>query len=220
MAQKPLKKLKRGVFITFEGPEGCGKSTHARLLSEFLKKRSYGCVLTREPGGTRCGEKIRRILLHSDGFEISDLAELFLFEAARSQIVGELILPSLAKGKIVICDRFSDATVCYQGYAGGIDLRAIETLNAIAAGGLKPEITILLDVDTVTGLERAKAKGIDRMEKKELAYHKRVRAGYLKLAKRYPERIRVVRVAGDIDHTQALVRREVELVIQRYKRTG
>ena len=217
MAQK---NIKRGAFITFEGPEGCGKSTHSRLLFDFLKKRSYDCVLTREPGGTKCGEEIRKILLHSDGVSISDLTELFLFESARSQIVGELILPNLAKGRIVICDRFSDATVCYQGYAGGIDLKSIETLNMIATGGLKPDLTILLDVDTVTGLERAKAKGVDRMEKKELAYHKRVRAGYLKLAKRFPERIRIVKVTGDIDRTQALVRREVEIVIQRYKRAG
>ena len=217
MAQK---NIKRGIFITFEGPEGCGKSTHSRLLFDFLKERSCDCILTREPGGTKCGEEIRRILLHSDGVKISDLAELFLFEAARSQIVGEMILPSLAKDKIVICDRFSDATVCYQGYAGGIDLRSIETLNEIATAGLKPDVTILLDVDTITGLERAKAKGADRMEKKELAYHKRVRAGYLKLAKRYPERIKVVKVTGDIEHTQALVRREVDFVIQRYKRTG
>ncbi|MDD5136411.1 MAG: dTMP kinase, partial [Candidatus Omnitrophica bacterium] len=161
MAQKNLKK---GIFITFEGPEGCGKSTHARLLYDFLRKRSYSCLLTREPGGTKAGEAIRQILLHSDGVKMSDLTELFLFEAARSQIVGELIRPNLAKGSIVICDRFSDATICYQGYAGGVDIKAIEKLNAVATGGLKPELTILLDVDTVTGLARAKAKGIDRME--------------------------------------------------------
>ena len=215
------KNLKKGIFITFEGPEGCGKSTHAELLCNFLKERSHDCVLTREPGGTRCGEEIRQLLLHSSGFSISDLTELFLFEAARSQIVEELIKPSLAKGKIVICDRFSDATVTYQGYGGGIDLKAIETLNEIATKGLKPDITILLDIDTATGLTRAQSKGVDRMEKKELAYHKRVAAGYLKLAKRFPKRIKVIKVDSSIEYTQTLVRREVEkIVVQRDKRTG
>ena len=212
--------MKKGLFITFEGPEGCGKSTHSRLLCDFLKKRSHDCILTREPGGTKCGEEIRRVLLHSDGVDISDLTELFLFEAARAQIVTEIIRPAFAAGKIVICDRFSDATVCYQGYAGGVDLKAIEALNMIATGGLRPDLTILLDVDTVVGLKRAKAKGIDRMERKRSAYHKRVRAGYLKLAELYPKRIRVIKVDGSIEDTQMLVRREAERVIQRYKRAG
>ena len=217
MAQKDLK---RGMFITFEGVEGCGKSTHSRLLCDSLKRRSYNCLITREPGGTKVGEEIRKILLHSDGVDISDLTELFLFEAARAEIVEELIKPSLAAGKIVICDRFSDATMCYQGYAGGVDLRAIKVLNKVATGGLKPDLTILLDVDTTTGLGRAKAKGIDRMEKKQLAYHKRVRAGYMKLAKIYPGRIKVIKVDGSIEDTQVMVRREAERVIQRYKRAG
>ena len=214
------KDLRRGIFITFEGPEGCGKSTHAKLLCDFLKGRSYDCILTREPGGTKVGEEIRKILLHSDGIAISDLAELFLFEAARAEIVGELIRPGLASGKIVICDRFSDATVCYQGYAGGVDLKAIETLNKVATDGLKPDLTILLDVDTSTGLRRAKAKGIDRMERKRFAYHERVRAGYLKLARIYPNRIKVIKIDGSIEDTQAIVKREAERVIQRYKRAG
>jgi dTMP kinase len=212
--------LRRGIFVTFEGPEGCGKSTHSRLLCDFLGHNSYGCVLTREPGGTKAGEEIRHILLHSDGIKLSDLTELFLFEAARSQIVEELIRPSLALGSIVICDRFYDATVSYQGYGGGIDIKTIEALNDAATGGLKPDLTILLDVDTVEGLARAKGKGCDRMEKKELAYHKRVRAGYLKIAKKYPKRIKVIKVIGSIDDTQAIVRNEVRRVIERFKGTG
>ena len=215
------KSLKRGVFITFEGPEGCGKSTHASLLCDFLKGQSYDCVLTREPGGTKAGEEIRRILLHSSGINISDLTELFLFEAARAQIVEEVIKPNLAKGRIVICDRFGDATVSYQGYGGGIDIKIIEKLNEISTGGLKPDITLLLDIDPITGLTRAQSKGIDRMEKKELAYHKRVMAGYLKLAKRYPGRIKVIKVDGSIEYTQTVVRREVEkIVVPRRKRAG
>lgn len=207
------KNLRRGIFITFEGPEGCGKTTHARLLYDYLKKKSMTCVLTREPGGTRTGELVRKVLLHSKNARISDLAELFLFEACRAQIVGEVLKPALAKNRIVICDRYSDATLAYQGYAGGIGLATIKALNEISTGGLKPDLTILLDVDTATGLGRAKKKGVDRMERKARAYHRRVRAGYLALAKSDPSRIRVVRVTGAISRTQELVRREVERVI-------
>lgn len=207
------KNLKKGVFITFEGPEGCGKSTHSRLFCGYLESLGYNYVYTREPGGTKCGEQIRRLLLHSDGVNISDLTELFLFEAARSQIVKEIINPALAGKKIVICDRFSDATFSYQGYGGGLSLKTITALDKVATSGLKPDLTILLDIDTVTGLKRAKAKGFDRMEKKDIAYHKRVRAGYLKLALREPKRIKVIKVTGTIEETQKLVRQEVGRVI-------
>jgi dTMP kinase len=214
------KSLKKGLFITFEGTEGCGKSTQSKLLYEHLKKRGYDCIHTREPGGTKLGERIREVLLHSDGTHISDLAEMLLFEAARSQIVDEVIRPALAAKKIIICDRFADATRSYQGYGGKVPLETIERVNMTVTGGLEPDLTILLDIDTVTGLRRAKAKGIDRMEAKEVSYHKRVRSGYLKLAKRYPGRIKVIRVADLISVTQAIVRQEVEIVIQKYKRTG
>ncbi|MFH0763717.1 MAG: dTMP kinase [Candidatus Omnitrophota bacterium] len=207
--------LKRGIFITFEGPEGCGKSTHSKLACEYLKNKGYDCVCTREPGGTKLGEGIRQVLLHSDGIEISDLAELFLFEAARSQIVAELIKPSLAGKKIVICDRFSDATTSYQGYGGKIPLKTIKILDRAATGGLEPDATILLDINTGTGLARAKAKGADRMEAKDTAYHKRVRSGYLKLAKNEPSRIRVIKVTGSIEETQVLVRHELDAVIRK-----
>lgn len=214
------KDLMRGLFITFEGPEGCGKSTHSKLACEYLKNKGYDCVYAREPGGTGMGEEIRQVLLHSDGIEISDLAELFLFEAARSQIVAELIKPSLAKKKIVICDRFSDATFSYQGYGGGVPLESIKALDRVATAGVKPDATILLDIDTGTGLARAKSKGADRMEAKDIAYHKRVRSGYLKLAEADPSRIKVIKVTGSIDDTQSLVRREVDRVIQRHSRPG
>ncbi len=215
------KNLKRGMFITFEGPEGCGKTTHAQLLCEYIKSLGHDCVLTREPGGTKAGEEIRRLLLHSSGINMIDLTELFLFEAARSQIVAELIQPNLAAGKWVVCDRFTDATICYQGYGGGIETESIEALNRIATGGLEPDMTILLDVDTAAGLTRAMSKGFDRIEKKELSYHKRVRDGYLKLAKKQPGRIKVISVDGSIEYTQTLVRREVDkIVIPKRKRAG
>lgn len=214
------KSLKKGLFVTFEGPEGCGKSTQSKLLYDYLKKRAYNCIYTREPGGTELGERIRGILLHSKDINISNLAELFLFEANRSQIVGDIIRPGLAKGRIVICDRFSDATFSYQGYGGGVPLKDIKALDDIATGRLKPDLTILLDIDTATGLKRATSKGVDRMETKDAAYHRRVRAGYLKLAKANPDRIKVIKVRDGIKRTQGLVMREVELVIQRYKRAG
>jgi dTMP kinase len=213
------KSLRKGIFITFEGIEGCGKTTQSRLLFEYLKKCSYASFYTREPGGTRAGELIRKVLLHS-GVKISDITETFLFEAARAQIVSELIAPNLARKRIVVCDRFADATRSYQGYGGGVKLAVIEALNKAATGGLEADLTIVIDTDPAVGLKRARKKGKDRMEAKELSYHRRVRAGYLKLAKKYKKRIRVIKMQDTIAATQALVRREAEIVIQKYKRTG
>jgi len=217
MAQRTLK---RGIFITFEGVEGCGKSTHSKLLFEYLKRSGCRVVHTREPGGTRLGEAVRRVLLDSPEIRISDLAELFLFEACRAQIVKEIIKPALKKGAIVISDRFSDATFSYQGYGGRVDLRAIEALDRVATTGLVPDLTVLLDIDTIEGLKRARVKGIDRMEKKDISYHKRVRAGYLKLSKRHTGRIRRVEVYGPISEVQAKIRREVEIVLRKFERPG
>lgn len=218
MARKGLRK---GIFITFEGIEGCGKSTQSKLLCGRLRRRGLTCVHTREPGGTRLGEKVREVLLGSKGVAISDLTELFLFEAARGQIVDEVIRPGLKRRAIVVCDRFSDATLCYQGYGGKVPLGTIRALDRVATGGLVPDLTLLLDIDVRTGLKRATKKGADRMESKGIAYHSRVRNGYLKLAKADPARVKVIRVSGnDIEEVQSLIRREVELVIQRHKRTG
>lgn len=216
MAQKNLK----GIFITFEGVEGCGKSTHSRLLFEYLKGLGYRVVHTREPGGTKLGEAVRRVLLDSPQISISDMAELFLFEACRAQVVKEIILPALNKGFIVVSDRFSDATLSYQGYGGRVDLKNIKILDKIAAAGVAPDLTLLLDVDTLEGLRRARKKGIDRMEKKDVSYHKRVRAGYLKLSKQYPGRIRILKASGRIPEVQAKIRREVGIVLRKFKRPG
>lgn len=206
--------LKKGLFITFEGIEGCGKSTHSRLLLRYLKKKGYPCMLTREPGGTRLGEEIRKVLLESNGFHISDLTELFLFEACRSQIVKDVIKPALKKKYIIICDRFSDATFSYQGYGGKVSLDIIKALDRIATCSLKPGLTILLDIETREGLKRAKKKGTDRIEAKKIAYHNRVRAGYLKLANKYPGRIKVVKVEGEIPEVQSRIRAEVDNVLR------
>jgi len=211
------KTLRRGFFITFEGPEGCGKSTHARLLCAYMRKRSYPCIYTREPGGTQLGEKVREILLGLKTIRVGDLAEVFLFEACRAQIVEEVIGPALAEKTVVICDRFSDATVCYQGYGGGVDRRLITSLNRIATRGIVPHLTILLDIDTAEGLKRSSRKGVDRMEEKEVAYHRKVRAGYLALAKACPERIKVIKVDGAIDAVQAKIRKEADRVLHKHR---
>ncbi|MDP3790851.1 MAG: dTMP kinase [Candidatus Omnitrophota bacterium] len=210
------KSLKKGLFITFEGIEGCGKSTHSRLLLDYLKKNGYSCVITREPGGTKLGEEVRKILLNSDGLHISDLTELFLFEACRRQIVEDIITPAIKRKNIIICDRFSDATFSYQGYGGKVDMNIIEKIDDVATNSLAPDLTILLDIDTVEGLRRAKKKGTDRIESKDVAYHKRVRKGYLELARKYPKRIKVIKVDGEIPKVQSLVRREVDNVLRRY----
>ncbi len=214
----PRRWVSKGVFITFEGIEGCGKSTHSKLLFEYLKKSGYRVVHTREPGGTKLGEAVRRVLLDSPEIQISDLAELFLFEACRAQIVKEIIKPALDRDSIVISDRFSDATFSYQGYGGRVDLKAIKTLDRVATAGIVPDLTMLLDIDTSEGLRRARKKGIDRIEKKDISYHNRVRAGYLKLSRRHPGRIRRMEVSGQISEVQAKIRREAEIVLRKLER--
>jgi dTMP kinase len=211
--------VKNGIFITFEGPEGCGKSTHAKRLYEHLKKKGYRCVYTREPGGTKLGEAIRRVLLDSRNLGITEVSELLLFEAARAQVVRERILPALTQGAIVICDRFSDATFAYQGYGGNLDLGMIRDLDAISTEGLVPDVTILLDFDPALGLKRTtKTRRPDRMERKPISYHRRVRRGYLEIARSNPHRVRVIRSDGAIAHTHERVRQEVSGVLKRYKR--
>lgn len=204
--------MPRGKFITIEGPEGSGKSTHSRLLCLYLKRNGYKVLHTREPGGTEVGEAIRSILLDKKNKAISDACELFLFLAARAQIVKEVIKPALAKGYAVVCDRFHDATVAYQGYGAGLDLKLIESMGKLATGGLKPDLTILLDVDTGLGLKRAGVK--DRVEIKSVRFHKKVREGYLKLAKKEPGRIKVIRTAdATVAEIQDKVRRAVSHVV-------
>src|SRR5271157_786725 len=151
-----MRKIRKGLFITFEGIDGCGKSTQSKLLAGRLKRAGYKVVYTREPGGTRLAEKLRDILLHPAN-KISPLAELFLYEASRAEHVSKIILPAVRSKKIVVCDRFFDATVAYQGYGRGLDLNVIETLNRFASTGLTPDLTILLDISAREGLKRAKA---------------------------------------------------------------
>ncbi len=201
----------RGTFITIEGPEGSGKSTQSKLLCNFLRRRGYKVLHTREPGGTRISEAIRKILLSKGNKNMTSACELFLFLASRAQIVDEVIMPALKKGHVVVCDRFQDATVAYQGYGAGLDLKLIEEAGRTAAKGLKPDLTILLDVGPKKGLLRAGRK--DRVELKSYGFHQRVRRGYLTLAKRQPKRIVLIRANGKIDDVQSKVRKAVLNVI-------
>ena len=201
----------KGVLITFEGPEGSGKSTHIALLADALRRQGRRVLVTREPGGSPLGVAFRRILLE-EGDDLSPMAELFLYEADRAQHVDDVIRPALAKGATVLCDRFTDSTLAYQGWGRGIDRAAIATLNRIAAHGVAPRLTILLDVPVERGLKQAHArkKGHDRLERAGLAFHRRVRNGFLALAKKEPRRFKVIAQQKTIEDTQAMIRNAVQ----------
>jgi dTMP kinase len=170
-----------GIFITFEGIEGCGKSYQSGLLYRQLLKSGYKTEKTLEPGGTPPGNAIRNLLKKSK-HDISPMAELFLFNASRAQLVSEVIKPALDSGKIVVCDRFTDSTLVYQGYARGLDIEIVQDLNETASAGLKPDLTILLDLPVEEGLARKKARHKDRFDAETLEFHRRVREGFLELA--------------------------------------
>ena len=196
---------KRGIFITFEGPEGSGKTTHSKLLCDFLRKKGFRVLHTREPGGVLISEKIRKILLDPKNKGMDVACEMLLYMAARAQIVKEKILPGLKQGKIVVCDRFTDATLAYQGYAGGMDLKVIYNVAGIVTKGLKPDITFLLDIDARLGLLRA-GKSKDRMERKSILYHNKVRNGYLSIAKKESKRVKVISATAQIKDVQSFIR--------------
>ncbi len=183
-----------GLFITFEGIEGSGKSTQAHMLAERLKRKGYDVVLTKEPGGTEVGEHLRQLLLSAGHLRLSERCELMLFLADRAQHVSELILPALRSEKIVVSERFADSTVAYQHYGLGLSLELIERLNEFVTQSLKPHITFLLDLEPSEGLRRLRlVKGsLDRVEMRPIEFHERVRMGYLEMAKREPERFVII----------------------------
>jgi len=202
--------MKKGVFITIEGPDGSGKTTQSKLLVEYLKKKGYSVVHTREPGGTSLAEFLREIILNPN-LKIAPVTELLLYSASRAQHTIELIEPSLQEGKIVVCERYTDATMAYQGYGRGLDKKLIKQLNKISTGGLTPDLTIILDVPVEKGLERIrKGRTHDRLEKESLEFHRRVRKGYLTLAKESPEKIKVVSSSENINLTHKRIVKVVE----------
>ncbi len=195
----------RGKFITFEGSEGCGKSTQSCMLYEYLKAKGKRVIYLREPGATQISEKIRGILLDATNQGIVPECEMLLYMAARAQIVAEVILPALEAGKIVICDRFLDSTLAYQGFGLGMDIVFIKKLGRFATQGIKPDLTLLLDLAVRKGLKHRELTR-DRIEMRSVNYHLRVRRGYLALARQDPKRIKVVKVDKDKDKTQAKIR--------------
>lgn len=199
----------KGLFITFEGVEGCGKSTQLERLKEHLETAGHTVVVTREPGGTPIAEAIREILLDPDNTAMGATAELLLYEAARAQHVHEKIAPALAAGNIVLCDRFADSTTAYQGAGRGIAPDVLHGLHITATEGLWPDLTILLDLDVKIGLERARTRGRkDRLEREAIDFHQRVRDGFLALANAEPARIAVVDGDAPLDIvSQAIVKR-------------
>jgi dTMP kinase len=203
------------MFITFEGSEGSGKSTQIKILATHLRQRGYEVLVTREPGGTHIGEQVRYCLHDVKNKEMTAAAEALLYSASRSQLVREVIAPALEKGIIVICDRYSDSTIAYQGYGRQLDLEALTTITHFATGGLKPDLTILFDIDVEEGLSRRTAGGeeMNRMDLQEIGFYKRVRNGYQELVKKEPERWVTVDASRPPDEIQNIVRRSVDALL-------
>jgi len=196
--------VKKGIFISFEGIEGTGKSTQARLLRDWLEGQGMEAVLTREPGGTEIGKGIRGVLLSEEHGAMDPVTELLLYAADRRQHIKEIVLPSLQQGLVVITDRFSDSTRAYQGSARGLDLKLLDVLDGAATGGLKPDLTLVMDMDVREGLLRNQnANKRDRLELEDVAFHERVRAGFLDIQKAEPERVRLVDATGTVEDVHA-----------------
>ncbi len=201
-----------GVFITFEGAEGCGKTTQLGKLAERLRADGRDVVTTREPGGTPAGEAIRGILQHDTaGSDICAAAETLLFEASRAQLVQRVIRPALDRGAVVLCDRFADSTTAYQGYGRGFDIEDLLALHDFALGGTWPVLTILLDVSVEEGFRRLRARNagqgttLDRMERESQDFHRRVAEGFRDMARRWPQRFRLVDASGAPDAVHAVI---------------
>ncbi len=188
---------KKGLFISFEGIDGCGKTTQLELLNKYLKEKNYETIVTFEPGDCEIGKNLRQILLFHKGF-VSDIAEMFLYLADRAQHIEEIVNKNVNEGKIVLCDRCIDSTVAYQGYGREKNIEQINLLNEIATKGKKPDLTFIFDVDIETAQLRV-GKNKDRMEKEGSEFHRKVREGYLQLAKKYPERIKVINANQSIE---------------------
>lgn len=209
-----------GVFITFEGPDGSGKSTQTRLLAEHLQSVGYDVLMTREPGGTPIGDQIRAVLHDLANTAMVAEAEILLYSASRAQLVGQLIRPALAQGTIVLSDRYADSTTAYQGFGRGLDLEALRQITAFATGGLTPDLTVYLDCSVEEGLKRKQqalardAGEWNRLDQETTAFHRRVRQGYLALAAAEPDRWLVVDACRSIEEIQGEIQRAVKRVLK------
>lgn len=189
--------MERGLFITFEGVDGCGKTTQLRMVADYFRQKGREVVITREPGGRGLGEKVRDILLNYDG-EVSDRCESFLFLADRAQNIDIIVNPAVEVGKIVLCDRHIDSSVAYQGYGRQLDIERIDRLNMLATNGKRPDLTFVFDIDIETSMKRVGGEK-DRMESAGMAFFNRVRNGYLEIAKQDPERVKVIDASKTIE---------------------
>lgn len=200
------------MFITFEGPEGSGKTTQIRLLAAYLRACGHDVVTAREPGGTPIGDQIRACLHDTANMAMSPTAEVLLYSASRAQLVAEVIRPALAAGRVVLCDRYADSTMAYQGYGRGLDRSMLATLTAIATGGLSPDLTLLLDMDVARGLTRRRDEGeeMNRLDLEAIEFHNRVRAGYLALTAAEPARWQRIDADAPVADVQLAIRQVVE----------
>lgn len=203
-----------GLFITFEGIDFCGKTTQARKLASYLRRKGYDVLLIREPGGDRISEKIRKVLLSEKNTAMSELTELLLYEASRAQLTQKVILPALRQEKVVVCDRYYDSTLAYQGYGRGLEKKTIIRLNHIVTFGLSPDLTILIDVPVEVALRRKdqEKRKEDRLEKEKIEFHKKIRQGYLKIAQLNRRRIKIVDGTKDVFATW----QKVKMVVDSY----
>ncbi len=200
-----------GIFITMEGPDGSGKTTQIDLLKKYLEKKGYDIVIAREPGGTVIGEAIRKIILNPEYEEMGHMTELLLYASARAQLVNQVIKPALTEGKAVICDRFVESSAVYQGIGRGLGVDTVYEVNNYALGDVQPKLTIFMDLDAEEGIKRKKEQAeLDRMEKENLSFHKRVVDGYRQLARLYPERIVPIDATLPIDTIHSMIVEEVE----------
>lgn len=203
------------MFITFEGPEGSGKTCHMADLTEFLREEGYKIFATREPGGTPIGDQIRSMLFDFKHSDMHPRTEILLFQASRAQLVSQVIQPELEEGTIVLCDRYADSTLAYQGYGHQVDLESLKRVIHFATGGLKPDLTLLLDVDVEVGLQRRSTGGDwNRLDAYEVEFHQRVRRGYLEMAEAEPERWVVINAGQALEDVQTEIRRVVLAKIQ------
>jgi len=198
----------RGLFITFEGGDGCGKSTQLELVRKYLEEKGFKTLITREPGSVGLGQKLREVLLHYDG-DVAPRAEAFLFLADRAQHIAKIVKPAIDNGVIVLCDRHTDSSVAYQGYGRGEDIEQINMLNNLATQGIKPDLTLLFDVSTEVAQTRVGSEK-DRMESAGIEFHKKVRQGYLEIAKKEPQRIKVVDSNLSIEEVFAEVKKIID----------
>lgn len=213
-----MKKRRRGMFITFEGIDGCGKSTQLDLVYKYLTGLGFGAVKLREPGSTPVAERVRDILLDRRA-HISDITELLLYEAARAEITRKEIVPALQKGTFVLCDRFYDSTTAYQGYGRKLDIAMVRRLHRVAAGQTVPDLTLLFDVDLKTAMKR-RGKNTDRLESQSGAFFERVRKGFLEIARKERKRVRVIDASQSVEQVFGDVRKHLNRKLRQYEPPG